>query len=78
MAHVTTSGEEGEEVLFCERSKLFRFDKDTKEWKERGIGDLKILRNCMSGKVSPKVMEAALGASAGLSKNRISIKTTVT
>lgn len=38
-------------MLFCERSKLFRFDKDTKEWKERGIGDLKILRNSTSGKV---------------------------
>ena len=48
------SGEEGEEVLFCERSKLFRYDKDTKEWKERGIGDLKILKNNTTGKVSGK------------------------
>ncbi|KAK8396428.1 hypothetical protein O3P69_005465 [Scylla paramamosain] len=45
------TGEEGEEVLFCERSKLFRFDKDTKEWKERGLGDLKILKNNTNGKV---------------------------
>ncbi|XP_050685892.1 E3 SUMO-protein ligase RanBP2-like isoform X2 [Eriocheir sinensis] len=45
------TGEEGEEVLFCERSKLFRYDKDTKEWKERGVGELKILRNSASGKV---------------------------
>lgn len=38
-----TTGEEEEEVKFKFRSKVFRFDKDTKEWKERGIGDLKIL-----------------------------------
>jgi Ran GTPase-activating protein 1 len=38
-----TTGEEDEEVTFKHRSKVFRFDKDTKEWKERGLGDLKIL-----------------------------------
>ncbi|XP_075747584.1 E3 SUMO-protein ligase RanBP2-like isoform X2 [Rhipicephalus microplus] len=37
------TGEEDEEVLFCERAKLFRFDAETKQWKERGIGELKIL-----------------------------------
>ena len=52
MLLLNVSGEEGEEVLFCERSKLFRFDKDTKEWKERGLGDLKILKNNATGKVS--------------------------
>lgn len=44
-------GEEEEERLFCERAKLFRFDKDTKEWKERGIGELKILKNNTTKKV---------------------------
>lgn len=44
----------GEEVLFCERSKLFCFDKDSKEWKERANGYLKILRNSTSGKVGEK------------------------
>lgn len=39
------TGEEDEEVLFCERAKLFRFDAETKQWKERGIGQLKILRH---------------------------------
>lgn len=37
------TGEEEEEVKFKHRSKVYRFDKDTKEWKERGVGDLKIL-----------------------------------
>ncbi|XP_056412000.1 ranBP2-like and GRIP domain-containing protein 4 [Hyla sarda] len=40
-----TSGEENEQTLFCNRAKLYRFDKDTNQWKERGIGDLKILQN---------------------------------
>ncbi|KRT82310.1 hypothetical protein AMK59_3921, partial [Oryctes borbonicus] len=37
------TGEEDERVLFNERAKLFRYDVDLKEWKERGIGQLKIL-----------------------------------
>ena len=32
----TKTGEEGEEVLFSRRCKLFRFDLGTKEWKEKG------------------------------------------
>ena len=39
------SGEEGEEELFCARSKLYRFNKDTSEWKERGLGDIKVLHS---------------------------------
>ncbi|EDL93086.1 rCG22046 [Rattus norvegicus] len=37
------SGEEDEEVLFKERAKLYRWDRDVSQWKERGIGDIKIL-----------------------------------
>uniref|UniRef100_A0A1A7Y538 E3 SUMO-protein ligase RanBP2 n=1 Tax=Iconisemion striatum TaxID=60296 RepID=A0A1A7Y538_9TELE len=39
----TKSGEEDEEILFKERTKLFRWDRDLGQWKERGIGDIKIL-----------------------------------
>ncbi|KAM4699561.1 E3 SUMO-protein ligase RanBP2-like [Discoglossus pictus] len=45
------TGEEDEEEMFCNRGKLFRFDADTKEWKERGIGNVKILRHRVTGKI---------------------------
>uniref|UniRef100_A0A8D0CFM8 E3 SUMO-protein ligase RanBP2 n=1 Tax=Scleropages formosus TaxID=113540 RepID=A0A8D0CFM8_SCLFO len=45
------TGEEEEEEIFCSRAKLFRFEGESKEWKERGIGSVKILRHKMSGKV---------------------------
>ena len=44
------TGEEGQEILFCERCKLFRYDSDTSQWKERGVGYIKILRNPSSGR----------------------------
>lgn len=33
------------------RAKLFRFDKGAEEWKERGTGDLKLLRSQETGKI---------------------------
>jgi Ran-binding protein 1 len=35
----------------CSRSKLMRFAPDIKEWKERGIGEAKLLKNRSTGKV---------------------------
>ncbi|EEC01207.1 ran-binding protein (RanBP), putative [Ixodes scapularis] len=43
------TGEEDEEVLFCQRAKLYRYDGETKQWKERGVGQLKILRHGETG-----------------------------
>ena len=45
------TGEEDEEVMFSHRAKLFRFVAEEKQWKERGIGDIKLLRNVTSGKM---------------------------
>jgi E3 SUMO-protein ligase RanBP2 len=39
------TGEENEDVVFKQRCKLYRFDKATGEWKEKGTGEMKILRN---------------------------------
>ncbi|SCU84433.1 LAMI_0C07470g1_1 [Lachancea mirantina] len=43
--------EEDEDVLFKVRAKLFRFDGEAKEWKERGTGDVKFLQNKETKKV---------------------------
>jgi Ran-binding protein 1 len=43
--------EEDEKVLFKMRSKMFRFDKDAGEWKERGTGDVKLLQHRQTRKV---------------------------
>ena len=41
------SGEEDEDVVFQSRVKLYRFDAG--QWKERGVGDLKILKHRLTG-----------------------------
>lgn len=45
------TNEENEEVLFKVRAKLFRFDGEAKEWKERGTGDVKFLQHKETKKV---------------------------
>lgn len=42
------TGEEDEEEMFRQRAKLYRFE--VSEWKERGVGDIKILKNKITGK----------------------------
>lgn len=43
--------EEQETVRFKMRAKLFRFDRETKEWKERGTGDVRFLQHKDSKKI---------------------------
>ncbi|XP_015115458.1 E3 SUMO-protein ligase RanBP2 [Diachasma alloeum] len=45
------TGEENEEILYTHRAKLFRFDGNAKEWKERGLGDIKLLKHNESHKL---------------------------
>eukprot|EP00927_Polykrikos_kofoidii_P064233 TRINITY_DN5932_c0_g1_i10.p1 TRINITY_DN5932_c0_g1~~TRINITY_DN5932_c0_g1_i10.p1 ORF type:complete len:531 (-),score=99.17 TRINITY_DN5932_c0_g1_i10:359-1789(-) len=46
---VVETGEENEEELYSQRSKLYRFRDG--EWKERGLGDAKLLKHRETGKV---------------------------
>ncbi|GAB4818670.1 hypothetical protein N2152v2_005716 [Parachlorella kessleri] len=39
------SGEEEETLLFDSKSKLYRFDNESSEWKERGVGQAKLLQH---------------------------------
>ncbi|KAK4388723.1 Ran-binding protein 1c [Sesamum angolense] len=46
-----TTGEENEDVLLDLKSKLYRFDKEGNQWKERGVGTVKLLKHKETGKV---------------------------
>lgn len=45
------TNEESEDVVFKMRAKLFKFDRDGREWKERGTGDVKLLKHKETNKV---------------------------
>ena len=47
--YVHITGEEDEETVYKERAKLYRYVKDTNEFKERGVGEMKILRKRDTG-----------------------------
>jgi len=46
-----TTGEEDEDAVLDLKSKLYRFDKDASQWKERGAGTVKLLKHKTSGKI---------------------------
>ncbi|CAA2957244.1 ran-binding 1 homolog c-like [Olea europaea subsp. europaea] len=46
-----TTGEENEDVLLDLKAKLYRFDKEGNQWKERGVGTLKLLKHKESDKI---------------------------
>ena len=41
------TGEEDEEEMFRQRARLYRYE--VNKWKERGVGDMKIMRNTLAG-----------------------------
>ncbi|KAJ3512720.1 hypothetical protein NMY22_g15251 [Coprinellus aureogranulatus] len=45
------TNEEDEDVIFKMRAKLFRFDGGSSEWKERGTGDVRLLKHKETKKV---------------------------
>jgi len=47
----TSNNEENEDAIFKMRAKLFRFDKKEKEWKERGVGDVRFMEHKESHKI---------------------------
>lgn len=46
----TKTNEELEEQTFKMRAKLFKFDRESREWKERGTGDVRLLKHKENGK----------------------------
>ncbi|CAI0385662.1 unnamed protein product [Linum tenue] len=46
-----TTGEEDEDPIIDLKSKLYRFDKESNQWKERGTGTVKLLKHKDTGKV---------------------------
>ncbi|KAI5674975.1 hypothetical protein M9H77_05925 [Catharanthus roseus] len=46
-----TTGEENEDAILDLKAKLYRFDKDGNQWKERGAGTVKFLKHKETGKV---------------------------
>ncbi|KAJ7973997.1 RAN binding protein 1 [Quillaja saponaria] len=46
-----STGEEDEDAILDLKSKLYRFDKDGNQWKERGAGTVKFLKHKVTGKV---------------------------
>jgi Ran-binding protein 1 len=46
-----STGEEDEDAILDLKSKLYRFDKEGNQWKERGAGTVKFLKHKVTGKV---------------------------
>ncbi|CAN4101862.1 unnamed protein product [Withania somnifera] len=46
-----STGEENENPIIDLKAKLYRFDKDGNQWKERGAGTVKLLKHKETGKV---------------------------
>jgi len=47
----TSNNEENEDAIFKMRAKLFRFDSAANEWKERGLGDVRLMEHKETHKI---------------------------
>ena len=47
----TKSWDEDADTVYCQRAKLYRFDGGSGQWKDRGVGELKIMKHRHSGTV---------------------------
>nr|XP_043622815.1 ran-binding protein 1 homolog b-like [Erigeron canadensis] len=50
-AVAVSTGEEDENAILDLKAKLYRFDKDSDQWKERGAGSVKLLKHKVTNKV---------------------------
>ena len=55
------TGEEDEEVMYKQRARLYRYVKDLSVWKERGVGDVKLLRHKDTGLLRLIMEQVRLG-----------------
>lgn len=54
MAYIYTvkTGEEHEETIYSTRARLYVMDSDTKDWKERGVGMLRVNTEQIKGVIT--------------------------
>ncbi|GAA0156406.1 scaffold/adaptor protein [Lithospermum erythrorhizon] len=64
-----TTGEENEDCLLDLKAKLYRFDKEGNQWKERGVGTVKLLKHKKSGKVRLVMRQNKMCQPSGASNN---------
>lgn len=50
-AVAVTTGEEHEDPLIDLKAKLYRFDKEGNQWKERGVGQVRLLKHKETGRI---------------------------
>ncbi len=47
----TKTGEEDEEIMYKQRARLYWYAKELNAWKERGIGEVKLMRHKDGGRL---------------------------
>ena len=71
---VFPTGEEEEKAVFAYRAKLFRFDGDANQWKEKGLGEMKILQHKENGNYYSTVTSGPSCSKLETSLDNVSLK----